>query len=196
MSPELIYEFSNDPNLLAPYYRIREECYKEVWGLKIFSGAEDEFDRRGHILIVRNGNEVVGGGRLVLRSAFSSNRLPMETENFLLHKVLPLTENENAIFGEIGRIAIIPEYRGKKTAKIGFYLVLQAQLHHCRYLTTVAPKGQAEKYRDIAGQFGVKIQIFEDVAIADHPYYNNIDMKLLLCDLTNIPDVSGFLVTE
>jgi hypothetical protein len=188
MENNLIYEFTKDPAYLNQYYQVREQCYKEYWGLKVFSGAEDEHDRNGYILIVRNGDVVIGGGRLVLRSTNERKKLPMETDDFMLHKVLPGLSSPHTVWGDIGRIAVLPEFRGKKVLKIGFYLLAQAQQDHCNYLTTVAPTKQAKKYKEISEPFGVDIQIIDYLPVADLPYYNNIEMKLLLCDLATVPD--------
>ncbi|MBW1899550.1 MAG: GNAT family N-acetyltransferase, partial [Deltaproteobacteria bacterium] len=188
MDKELTYEFTKDPALLQQYYIVREKCYKEVWGLKVFSGAEDEHDRKGHLLIVRNKNSVIGGGRLVLRPVDSSDRLPLETENLHLNKVLHGYNLEGTILGEIGRIAVLPEFRGGKVGTMSLYLLAMAQMHQCNYLTTVAPLEQAKKYRLIAEQLNIDIQIMDNVMIADRPYYNQIEMKLLVCDLATVPD--------
>jgi hypothetical protein len=188
MGKKIIYEFTKDPTHLDQYYQIREQCYKEYWGLKIFSGAEDEHDRNGHILIVRAGNQVIGGGRLFLRSMNDIMKLPTETDDFLLHEVLPELSTAHTIWGDIGRIAVLPEFRGKKVLKIGFYLLAKAQENYCNYLTTVAPTKQAQKYKEMTEPFNVDIQIIDYLPVADHPYYNNIEMKLLLCDMATIPD--------
>jgi hypothetical protein len=193
MGMELTYEFTKDSVLLQQYYIVRERCYKEVWGLKIFSGAEDEHDRKGHILIVRNKNRVVGGGRLVIRSVNSSDRLPLETENLLLEEVLIGFDLKDKIFGEIGRIAVLPEFRGGKAATIGIYLIGLAKMHQCNYLTTVAPLEQAKKYKLIAEQLNMDVQILDNVLIADRPYYNKIEMKLLVCDLATVPDTQHLI---
>ena len=193
MDIELTYEFTKDPALLQQYYIIRERCYKEVWGLKVFSGAEDEHDRKGHILIVRNKNRVVGGGRLVIRSVDSFDRLPLETENLLLEEVLHGFDLKGKIFGEIGRIAVLPEFRGGKAATIGIYLIGLAKMHQCNYLATVAPLEQAKKYKLIAEQLNMDVQIIDSVIIADRPYYNKIEMKLLVCDLATAPDTQHLI---
>jgi len=188
MDTELLYEFTKDPEKLKQYYLIRERCYKEVWGLKIFSGAEDEFDRKGHILVVRNKDRVIGGGRLVMRLAGSSDRLPLETDNLLLEEALHEFDIEGKIFGELGRFALESEFRGGKLATIFLYLLGMAQRHQCNYLTTVAPWEQAKKYKQIAEQLNIDVQILEDFVIADRPYYNQIEMKLMVCDLATVPD--------
>lgn len=184
MGEKLIYEISKDPSLLLQYYMIREKCYKEVWGLKIFSGAEDEHDRKGYILVVRNNKKVVGGGRLVLRPAGSPERLPLETASLLLEDALGRFDLEGKIFGEIGRIAVLPEFIGYKLSKISLYLLDLAKRHHCNFLTTVAPLEQAKKYRRIGKRLNLDVEILDHVVIEDRPYYNQIEMKLMVCDLS------------
>ena len=194
MDIELTYEFTKDPALLQQYYIIRESCYKEVWGLKVFSGAEDSHDRCGDILIVREGEKVVGGGRVVVRYSNSpEKRLPMETDEYLLHELLPEIGSDRVVIGEIGRIAISHEYRGNKLSQIGLYLFAKAQSYSCRYLTIAAPLKQALKYRKLGKSLGADIKIIENVPVVEHPYHNNIEMKLLVCDLATAPDVQHIL---
>ncbi len=189
-----VYEFTTDKNLLNQYYEIREACYKKDWGLKVFSGVEDSHDRHGDILIVREGEKVVGGGRVVFRYSNSpENRLPLETEDFLLHELLPEIGSERIMIGEIGRIAVSHEYRGGKLSKIGLYLFAKAQSYACRYLTMVTPVRQALTYRKLGKRLGADIRIIENVPVAEHPYHNNIEMKLLVCDLATAPDVQHIL---
>jgi len=193
MCEKLIYEISKNPSLLLQYYMIREKCYKEVWGLKIFSGAEDEHDRKGYILIVRDKKKVVGGGRLVLRPAGSPERLPLETESLLLEDALGRFGLEGKIIGEIGRIAVLPEFIGYKLSKISLCLLGLAKTQHCNFLTTVAPLEQAKKYRRIGKRLNLDIEILDNVIIEDRPYYNQIEMKLLVCDLSTVADIDHFL---
>jgi len=193
MNTKLTYEFTKEPALLQQYYLIRERCYKEVWGLKIFSGAEDEHDRKGHILVVRQKNRVIGGGRLVMRPVGSSDRLPLETDNLLLDEVLFEFDLQGKILGEIGRIAVLPEFIGGKIGKISLYLLGLAQVHQCNYLTTVAPWEQAKRYRRIGDRLNIDTQILDNVIIADRPYYNKIEMKLLVCDLSTVPDAQHLI---
>lgn len=188
-----VYEYTADKDLLDQYYQLREDCYKQEWGLSVFSGVEDEHDKQGHILIVREGDKVIGGGRVVFRYNFSTLKLPMETDTFLLHEMLPEIGVGSKLIGEIGRIAVLPEYRGHKLADIGFYLLAKSQLCGCHYLTTVAPVKQAVRYTRIADKFGIKISTMESIPVADHPYYNHIEMRLLICDISGLPDCSYLL---
>ena len=192
----LTYEFTKDSRYRSQYYEIRERCYKQHWGLEVISGAEDSHDQRGEIVIIREGQKVIGGGRVVFRySDETHERLPMETEQFLLHTAVPAIGASRQLLGEIGRVAILPECQGRKAAKIGICLMAKAQALGCRYVTTVAPVYQALTYIRVAKCFGVDVHMPESVSVADHPYYNHIDMRLLFCDLNSIPDYR-FLVQE
>src|SRR5262245_61680552 len=62
--PPLTFEFTRDPALLHQYYRLRENEFNSVMKLTDYSGAENEYDRKGHIMVVRTGNQVVGGARI------------------------------------------------------------------------------------------------------------------------------------
>ncbi len=189
------YEYTRNPDLLEQYFRLREDCYRKDWNLAVFSGAEDEHDQQGHILIVRQGDKVIGGGRVVFRYNFSPLKLPMETDSFLLHQQVPEMGKGEKLIGEIGRIAVLPEYRGYKLTNIVFYLLAKSQLCGCHYLTTVAPVEQAVRYTKIADKFGMKISTMESIPVAAHPYYNNIEMRLLIIDISALPDCSYLLTS-
>lgn len=195
-SENIRYEFTQDQALWESYFDIRERCYKQHWGLKVFSGAEDADDRHGHIVIAKHGSKVIGGGRIVFRYSNKTNALlPMETEDFKLHEVIPELSKEPSLLGEIGRVAVLPEYRGKKISTIGFYLLAKAQSLGCRYLLTVTPHEQAIAYIKAGINYGLNIKMHENIPIADHPYYNNLNMKLLVCDIKNLPSYQ-FLLTQ
>lgn len=192
-----LYTYKTDQALLDQYYQLRESCYKKDWGLTVFSGAEDKHDRSGHILVVRSGDMVIGGGRVYFRQGSASNdRLPMETDQFRLHEVFPEMNSDRKVIGEIGRVAVLPAYRGGKLSKIGLYLLAKAQQHACQYLTMVAPVQQAVRYKKLADSYGIDFQIVDNVPVADHPYYNHIEMRLLVGDIKDIPDFRFLLESE
>jgi hypothetical protein len=196
INTEFTYEFTDDPELLRAYYTIREQCYKSVWDLKIFSGEEDEHDRIGHLLVVRKGELVIGGARLVIKKPDSPYLLPMEENEFMMKEILPGYDLDNQIHGEVGRFSILPEFCGGKTLFLGLHLLAMAQTKHCRYLSTVAPEEQAKKYVAIGKEYGIKIDLIDDAIISDRPYYNNITMKLLIADTTGMPDVKYLLLPK
>jgi hypothetical protein len=193
LQPDVNYKFTRDPNQLQEYYSIREQCYKSVWGLQTFSGEEDKHDRNGHLLIARIGNRVIGGARLVIKQPESPSLLPMEEDGFNLQEILPEYRLENQVHGEVGRFSILPEFCGGNTLFLGLHLLAMAQTQHCRYLSTVAPEEQAKKYVSIGKRYGFELRVIDDIVIPDRPYYNKITMKLLISDLSTMPDVSELL---
>lgn len=57
----IVFKVSNDPQLLAQYYSLREKCFRKELGLPSFDGSEEEADRRGRILLaVENGRCIAG----------------------------------------------------------------------------------------------------------------------------------------
>ena len=76
---------------------------------------------------------------------------------------------------------------------MGRYLLAMAQLHQCQYLSTVAPEEQAKRYKIICKRLGLDVKIVNDITIQDRPYYNQIEMKLLLCNITRIPDFRNLI---
>lgn len=192
---DVTYEFTKNQDQLNEYYSIREQCYKSAWGLKTFSGEEDKHDRNGHLLIAKTGNRVIGGARLVLKYPEAPYLLPMEEDGFILQEMLPEYHLTDHIYGEVGRLAILPDFCGGKTLFLGLHLLAMAQSQNCRYLSTVAPEEQAKKYISIAKQYGFDINMIDNITIPDRPYYNKITMKLLISDLRRMPDVKQLLTS-
>lgn len=190
---DTIYEFTNDPDKLKEYYRIRDFCFKETWGLEVFSGDEDDHDRAGYILVANQGNRIIGGARMVLATPDNPIVLPMEEDGFSLKECVPDYDLEQQVYGEVGRFSILPQFCGGNSLYMGLYLLAMAQHHTCRYLATVAPEVQAVKYVKTGKENGFHIGLFDFIEIPDRPYYNRIPMKLLIADLEGMPDMRYLL---
>jgi GNAT superfamily N-acetyltransferase len=60
----ITFELCRDERLLEQYYDLREQCFRKELGLPDFDGGEDERDRQGQILIIRQGDRCIGGARI------------------------------------------------------------------------------------------------------------------------------------
>jgi predicted GNAT family N-acyltransferase len=60
----IVFELTQDPNLLAQYYALREKCFRVELDLPDFDGSEDLQDKRGHILIAHENGVCVAGARI------------------------------------------------------------------------------------------------------------------------------------
>jgi hypothetical protein len=58
------FKVSSDPQLLAQYYALREQCFRRELELPDFDGSEEEADRRGRILLAIEGGRCIAGVRI------------------------------------------------------------------------------------------------------------------------------------
>lgn len=58
------FKLTRDPQLLAQYYALREQCFREELGIPDFDGSEEAGDRKGRILLAIQDGRCVGGARI------------------------------------------------------------------------------------------------------------------------------------
>lgn len=112
--------------LLKQFFRVRHQAYQDVWGGRSFLDDDgiDAYDQQPGTLftLALDGEKVVGGVRMVVHTAGSQQKLPLENtfedDSFALKTLLPHLSDElgSLCYAEAGNIAVLPEYRDKKTA--------------------------------------------------------------------------------
>ena len=183
----LTYEYTTNKALLEQYYQIREECYREGLGLENFSGAEDEYDRIGHIAIARRGNKVIGGIRLTVSTPDSTVRLPLEEEGFMMKDIFPELGLPKLNYCEITRLAVIPTFRVGDTSKELIRLMLQkAIVENCAYQFSVAPLIQARNYRMLIKQIGFLPIIRTDIEVPEKAIYEHLNYGKMCVSITSL----------
>jgi hypothetical protein len=58
------FKLTRDPGLLAQYYALREQCFREELDLPDFDGSEEVQDRQGQILVAIKDGRCLGGVRI------------------------------------------------------------------------------------------------------------------------------------
>ncbi|MCE2926347.1 MAG: GNAT family N-acetyltransferase [Rickettsiales bacterium] len=183
---QVVYELTRDPGLLHQYFRLREQMFISVWGLKHFSGGHDAYDDSSDIMVARVGNHVIGGCRLT----FANNRgllLPMEQNDFILEDMFSELSLHKVKYAEISRMAILPEYQNSIVL-----LELSRQLMKCaanqkaRYAFTMSPVPLARNYRKAASLFGINWKIRNDIHVDDREEFEGIKMVLSMVDLAPV----------
>ena len=101
-SEELVFEFTRDPALIHQYHRIYEEQFRIVHHAVNYRSQQDEHDRNGYIMIVRDGNLCVGGARLSIKTPRKRQSLPIEMNEFRLSDYFPQLEQKlNQIYRDL-----------------------------------------------------------------------------------------------
>jgi len=181
------YELTRDPGYLHQYFRLREEMFISVWGLKQFSGQKDEYDDESDIMVARIGNQVVGGCRLTFSTPEDRKHLPMEKQDFVLEDQFVELGLYDLKFAEISRMAILPEYQNSLVMlELSRQLLKRGAEKKARYAFTLSPVPLARNYRKAAHLFGLNWKIRADMEIPDREEYEGIKMVLSMIDLAPV----------
>lgn len=183
---DLACEVARDTTALRQYYSLREKVYTATWRLTDFDGSEDDFDRRGHIVIARTDDEVVGGVRLNFRRPGERNPLPLEHAGFDLDRILFEYNLGDKIGGEISRLALHPRYWGGEPSTILLRSLHSFALNQgMDYALCVSPLAQARNYYRIARKMPSvrEYLILGNAGVPDRPGYEGISMVLSMMKL-------------
>ena len=146
----IIFELCQDPQLLAQYYRLREQCFRRELGLPDFDGSEDDRDRQGQILIARIDDRCVGGARIS----------PGTTVKNQLDE-LALAADECCLWE---RFVIDPVVRTVQLARdFCGYLIEASRLVGYHYALVLSSLRNARFYRQCHSALGVGFQIHRSV---------------------------------
>jgi hypothetical protein len=179
--PPLAFEFTRDPALLHQYYKLRENEYNSFYGINPMSGAEGEHDHTGHIMVVRMGNQVVGGARINTRTPRKPTLLPLEIDDFRLEHHFPQLRRKQLSYGQACSMVLLPEFRGgdivremvKRVCTKGVALNLAVLFATC-------PLSNARLYKKACVSVGlVDTQVHMDIELPLYKYLESIPLYLL-----------------
>lgn len=172
----IFFEFTNDTALLEQYYLLRRDVYIRAWDLENFP-LQDEYDTRCHTLIMRKGLQCVGGVRLILRNPRSRLKLPMEAAGVDLRQALPNVPLEHQTYGEVSRMARLPDYRGfDYTLLIHAHLRRKAHAVGMRYGFMLSPASNARMYRRVGTMTQDRYTVLDHVHVPEREEYEGIRM--------------------
>ena len=181
----LNYEFTKNLGLIQEYNIIAKTYYQKNLDIDI-STEYNLYDKNTHFLIVKKEERVIGGARLIITNDNIRTKLPMEEENFSLKHLFikyPLSQ-EN--YGEVCRIVIVPDFRGKEILPhIFFNLVSLSKSLSCYYLFSITEITRATLYRRAGKQIGINIEIRSDIEVPYKEMYKKYKVLLLSCNLEN-----------
>ena len=181
------YEISNNMQYLRQYFFIREYAYRLDLQLKHFSGQEDEIDQYSHFIIARKGHFCVGGARLTISTTKNRVKLPLEDENFSIRKAVPELESVN--YCELGRTAVLPDYRSGDCLDNIFKLsAVVAHEFGCTHMMGVSPPAVARRFKAAYTHLGYKTEIRSDIKTPVKPIHEHLNLKFILVDLTSQED--------
>lgn len=161
---DVIVECSTDLQYLNQYFFIREYAYRTDLKVATFSGQEDALDRKSHLLIVRKGHFCIGGARLTISTREQRQPLPLERGDFDVQHYVP--ELRTANYCELGRTAMLPQFRDNAATREIFALAIRiAKEHRCQYLVGVSPPSVARRFKMTFESFGYRYELRKDVPV-------------------------------
>ncbi len=165
------FEFTCDLALSREYTAIYEREFKLHHDVPEYRTVEDDHHRRAFILIACQGGRCIGGARLSVRTPDMPYPLPIEMDGFTLEDQFPRLRGGTARYGQIGRICLLPEFRGGKITRMMLgqlyrkivSLDLQEIFGTC---TTV----HARAYKTTCVAMGLKhVRIYENIRLPAYP---------------------------
>lgn len=173
---DLMVEATTDMQYLNQYYFIREYAYRTDLKVKTFKGDEDEIDKRSHLIIARRGHFCVGGSRLTISTVEKPALLPLERGDFRVKDHVPDTAHVN--YCELGRSAVIPQYRDSQALHEIFKLSIQiARAHQCKYLFGASPPAVARLFQRTFRHLGCRDDLHPEIPVPMGP--ENEHLKLV-----------------
>jgi len=113
---DLTYEFTSDPGFLHQYYVLRSLELSKVTPVPVPPKA-DAYDERAHILVVRQGRQVIGGVRMVVRRGLQDDFLYMERNGWELSQILPELDLAHNPYCEISKLSLLEEFQNSRITK-------------------------------------------------------------------------------
>lgn len=169
---------TKDRDLLQQYYDLRHYSYREENGWKNYDGSENEFDRRGQIVVALKDGKVVGGMRMMFsdQCQFMSNEIPGTQFNYknLIYKY---DTRENLIFSEISALVVEKNNRDSNVTSAMMDLLFKASKEHgCHYVFGVAVATVCRSDRRTLRRLGYDVEIVMNFPWRQKETYNFVRM--------------------
>lgn len=191
------YSFTSDLNLINDYWEIRRKLYyadTRSVGFRIFTDGfiSDSFLRESDVLVVRRGNECLGGACLTISYPEAPTILPLESDIipapgdkiYSLRTHFPQYDLENEAYGEFSRMAVVPGFRDRTYSKEIFRNIIQRSLDsNMRYIFGMADERRARLYKQISKFLGFTMYIHSNISLPAKSDYENVQMYIISSDL-------------
>lgn len=184
----ITYDFSNDSSVLEQYFAVRKQVYMSDFELNDYADHEDIYDDLSYssFIIAKDGDKVIGGTRIVIRTPENDFLLPLETDVFQIANVMkdndPIISQKS--YSEVNRTVLLPEYRGgtiyselcKRCSRYNWKLGIS-------YVFAVNPLIQARNTRNQLAPAKIKYRTLLDVKVPERDFYHGKKMFLSYVDI-------------
>lgn len=171
----MTFEFTRDPSLLHQFCELYEtEC--RVVSLPTYYAAENDYNQKGHILVVRQGKLCVGGARLSVKTPRQPNALPLEINGFKLSDHFPELEQKQMRYGELSRLVIMPDFRkGDLTREIFRHMYRKSLALDLDMVFAAAPLINVRAYRNQCLAIGLTHpKVHTDIEVPPYPTHEDV----------------------
>jgi len=190
---DLRFEFTTDPRLLGQYREMYERECRVAFHIPGFREAETMHDRKAHILIVRHGDQCVGGGRFSVRTPEQLDPLPLELDGFRLEDHFPELASGQLSYGEFSRLVLLPEFRGGDiTLEMWRHFHRKCVALNVAMVYAAAPLANLRAYRKNTLAIGLKdTVIHRGIEIPPYPSREYVKDYLLSIVIEALPGMSS-----
>ncbi|MBD3669815.1 MAG: hypothetical protein HUJ29_03500 [Gammaproteobacteria bacterium] len=192
----LIYEITHKPEHLAQYSELLVRLYKQDLELDFteqhMQAGVASVQANERVFIVRDGHRVIAGSKISYACRGQGIALPMEEGKFSVTPLLPDGQSVQ-VYGEIGRLVVDPDYRGREILLQLIDTITQYSLGiGCQFLFVLAPALNAVLYRRVCRGLSMVVRQHKEVALPDKALYRKLDIKLLSCDIRGLSQHTAF----
>ncbi|MBL0319266.1 MAG: hypothetical protein IPP74_08265 [Alphaproteobacteria bacterium] len=188
---EFIWVKDSKNHYLRDYYNLRKQLYEnggDRYKGTLGKGKIDQFDNpnhpNSHILLCIKDGKCIGGGRIITKLPGDAHLLPSEGDMFSFEKSIKNIPLKHLHYGELSRLALIPEYSGY--IEEIYILLLQKSQELClSFLVGTATLARCVIYKRIAEKYGNAALINKNSELPDEGKYDNVKMYIIILDVIN-----------
>jgi len=183
----ITYTVDRSTSDLKEYARLVLEHYKKDLKLDLskhqMSDDLHKISLNEHVFIVKDGDRVIGGSKLIFTHQNSPLRLPLESDSFRVKDILPDNFGSYS-YCELARLVLHPSFRSKELLtelvdKLAEFSIQQ----DCGLFVLMAPPLNAVLYRRVCKTLNLPMQIRNDIQMEQKAAYRQLGLKLITCDL-------------
>lgn len=191
----ITYTFSRQPYDLKEYANLVLEHYKKDLKLDLSKHQMSDdlhiINFNEHVLIVKDGDRVIGGSKLIFTHQNNPLRLPLESDSFRVKDILPDNFGSHS-YCELARLVLHPSYRSKELlTNVVSELAKFSIQQRCGMFVLMAPPLNAVLYRRVCKTLNLPMQIRNDIQVEQKAAYRQLGLKLITCDLRQQPELDN-----
>lgn len=181
------FVYTRNQELISDYLQIRRDSYHNDKYMRghFNHGESDIYDYKSDILLVCINSEVIGGARLTYTTPDKPLVLPTECNNFTFKKTFPEYPLDRVDYGEVHRLVVIPQFRGKDqnyARQLLLRLYARAVELGLKYIFVPSIPLRCRLYRKLLYSLNLDLIIRKDILL-ESPKYDNVLMYLTVLEV-------------